>query len=130
MHIWTTLALALLALAACRGDETISARTGAETVYALQSLDGAPFPAPATIRFPEPGRVAGRGPCNSYGAAQSVPYPWIEIGPIAATRTSCPRIAAESRYFAALQEMEFAEVQGPVLLLSNGAGRQMTFRAR
>ena len=49
----------------------------------LAELDGAPFDATATIRFPEEGRIAGEGPCNLYSAAQGAPYPWFAPGPIA-----------------------------------------------
>ncbi|MEM1375560.1 MAG: META domain-containing protein [Pseudomonadota bacterium] len=122
-------ALALLVgLAACAGDETISAFSPEGTVWALSELDGAPFTARATLSFPAEGEVVGVGPCNRFSAAQSVPYPWIEIGPIAATKRACADLAAEGAFFAALSAVSLAEVSGPVLILT-GAGHEMIFRA-
>ncbi len=121
-----TLAL-LFALPNCAGDETISGYADTTAIYALSDIDGAAFPARATIRFPEEGRIEGQGPCNAYSAAQSVPYPWFSLGPIIATRRACPDLEAETAFFAALSEMTLAEVQGDVLILSNEAGREMTF---
>lgn len=122
-------ALALLALAACAGDETVSRFADGAATYRLSEIDGASFPARATIRFAEAGRVSGTGPCNSFTAPQIVPYPWIEIGPIAATRRACPALEAERRYFAALREMTLAEVAEGTLILSTPEGREMVFQA-
>ncbi|MEM1233348.1 MAG: META domain-containing protein [Pseudomonadota bacterium] len=117
-----------LGMAACAGDETISAFSPAGTVWHLSELDGAAFAARATVTFPAEGEVAGEGPCNRFTAAQAVPYPWIEIGPIAATRRACPDLAAEGAFFAALSAVSVAEVSGPVLILS-GERHEMVFRA-
>ncbi|WGH79207.1 META domain-containing protein [Jannaschia ovalis] len=119
----------LLLLAACRGDETISGYSDRATVWRLTELDGAPFAAPATLRFPEPSLALGAGPCNVFRAAQSAPYPWLEIGPVAATRRACPALEAETRYFAALEAMTLAEASDRVLILSDAAGREMVFVA-
>lgn len=120
----------LLALpAACAGDETISGYADPGAIYVLAEIDGAPFPARATIAFPDEGRAAGDGPCNRWSAAQTAPYPWFGLGPVAATRRACPDLAAEGAFFEALGAMTLAEVQGPVLILSNEAGREMAFRA-
>lgn len=122
--------LALLAtlpvLAACRGDETVAAYGGGQT-WVLQELDGAAFPARATLAFPAPGRIAGMAPCNSYSAAMTVPYPWFETGPLAVTRQACPDLAAETAFLTALQSMAYSEVSGRLLILSNDAGREMVF---
>ena len=119
-------ALAFL-LTTCGPDETISGFADPEARYRLTSLDGEGFIANAYIRFPEPGQVTGTGPCNSFSADQRVPYPWFELGPIATTRRACPDLAAEADYFAALSEMQFAEVFDQTLLLTNDAGREMLF---
>jgi heat shock protein HslJ len=121
-------ALALLTLVACT-DETISGYADPYAVYRLTEIDGAPFAGNATITFPEEGTVRGEAPCNSWFASQSAPYPWIEFGPIGATRRACPDLDAERAYFDALGTMTLAEVQGTVLILSNDAGREMVFRA-
>ena len=42
---------------------------------------------------------------------------------------ACPDLALETSYFTALSEMEFAELLGNTLLLTNEAGREMLFQA-
>ena len=119
----------VLSLAACAGDETISGYVPADAVFVLEEIDGKRFEAEASISFPAAGEVAGRGPCNGFGASQAVPYPWIEIGAIRATERACPQFQAETRFFEALVEMTLADALGDVLILSNDAGREMLFRA-
>ena len=109
------------------GDETISGYADRTAVYNLIELGGAPFTATATIAFPEPGRAAGEGPCNTWFASQSAPYPWIEFGPIGATRRACPELEAEARFFEALSQVSLAEVLGPVLILTTEAGEELVF---
>ena len=116
-------------LAACGPDETISGYADPKATYVLREIDGAPFASIATIRFPQEGQVAGSGPCNGYTASQSVPYPWFALGPIAATRKACPALGDEGTFFEALATMEFAEVTGDVLILSNGNNQQLVFQA-
>ena len=120
---------ALLFSAACAGDETLSGYADAQATYLLETIDGAPFPARATIALPEEGRAEGEAPCNRWSAGQSAPYPWFALGPIVTTRRACPDLAAEQAFLAALAAMTLAEVQGPVLILSDEAGREMLFRA-
>lgn len=111
-------------------DETISGYADPTATYALQEVNGTPATIRATITFPQEGKVAGSGPCNQYTAEQSAPYPWFELGPIAATRRACPDLAAESAYFALLPTMSLIEVSGTVLILSNPDGGMMVFRAQ
>ncbi|MEM6728307.1 MAG: META domain-containing protein [Pseudomonadota bacterium] len=119
--------LVLILASGCGGDETISGYADRDTTWRLTELDGAAFPARATLRFPEEGQMSGSGPCNSFSAAQTAPYPWFESGPIAATRRACPELQEEGAFFTALGEMQIAEVSGSVLILSNEAGRSMVF---
>ena len=100
-----------------------------DRVWTLQSLDGRPFAATATMQFPGRGRIAGRAPCNAYGAAMDAPYPWFELDRLAVTRRGCPDLPEERRYFAALGSMSQAEVSGDVLILRSEAGGEMVFRA-
>ncbi|MEM0947588.1 MAG: META domain-containing protein [Pseudomonadota bacterium] len=123
----TVLAL-VFALPNCWGDETISGYADSSATYALTDIDGAPFGAHATIRFPEEGRIEGEGPCNSFSGAQSAPYPWFDTGSIAATRRACPDLPAETAFFTALSAMTLSEAQGDILILSNEEGREMIFR--
>ena len=110
-------------------DETISGYADPDAVYRLTEIDGEAFLPRATIAFRNQRRAEGDAPFNSWSAVQSVPYPWFALGPIAVTRRACPDLEAEGRYLAALAEMTLAEVQGPVLILTNDAGREMVFEA-
>lgn len=110
-------------------DETVAGFADPGAVYVLQELNGAPVAARATITFPEPGRIAGEGPCNGYSATQGVPYPWFKAGPIAATRRACPDLPLETAFFETLAAATLVEVAGPVLILSNDDGVQMVFQA-
>jgi heat shock protein HslJ len=125
--MFQALCVLLPTLAAC--DESVWAYGGAGATFVLREIDGAPYPARATLIFPAPGELAGEAPCNRYNAAQLAPYPWFEAGPIAATRRACPDLGAEAAYFDALTEMELAEVLGGVLILSTPSGREMVFTA-
>ena len=120
------LALPLL-LAGCGPDETISGYVDRDAAWRLVELDGAPFVARATVRFPAQGEVTGDGPCNGFRATQTAPYPWFELDAVAATRRACPALAAEGRFLAALEAMTLAEATDRLLILSNGAGREMVF---
>jgi heat shock protein HslJ len=116
-------------LAACRQDETLSAYAGQGSTWQLTAIDDAPVAAgaAATISFPAEGRIAGTGPCNRFTASQSAPYPWFSLTGLAATRTACPALDAETAFFRALAMMAFAEVQGDVLILSAEGGRSLRF---
>ena len=122
-------AFILVATIPACADESISGYADPAAVYRLSEIDGTPFTARATITFPEAGAARGDAPCNVWSAKQSAPYPWLELGPIAATRRACPEMPAEQHFLGSLAEMTLAEVQGPVLILSNDKGREMVFRA-
>ncbi len=123
--------IAMSALTACGvSDETISGYADQTAIYELSALQDDPAPFRASITFPEQGRVAGAGPCNLFAAEQISPYPWFELGPIAATRRACPDLDAEQQYFELLSAMTLAEVNGDVLILSNEAGQEMVFQRR
>ncbi|MBT0959228.1 META domain-containing protein [Alphaproteobacteria bacterium KMM 3653] len=117
-----------LVLSACK-DETVSGYTQVTTDFVLEEVNGSPFAARATINLGETGVISGEGPCNGYTAAQKAPYPWFEIGPIAATKRACPDLRQEAKFFDALQGMTLSEVTGGVLILSNTSGGQMVFNA-
>ena len=110
-------------------DETISGYADHTAVYGLVELNGEPVTSDATVTFPTEGRAEGTVPCNAWSANQTAPYPWIELGPIAATRRGCPELAFESRFFEALTNVSLAEVSGPLLVLL-GDEVEMVFRAR
>jgi heat shock protein HslJ len=109
-------------------DETISGYADPAAIYRLEELNGVAVASEAAVRFPEEGRVEGVAPCNSWSATQTAPYPWIELGPIAATRRACPELDFENHFFDQLSSVTLAEVSGPVLVLT-GDGVEMVFRA-
>lgn len=129
MKAITLLTAAALLPAACDRDETLTGYGAADRLWTLQSLDGAPFPARATLTFPEPGRLAGQAPCNSFSGPQAAPYPWFDTGPLVTTRRACPDLAQETAFLSALEAMTLAEVQGDVLILSTEEGRELVFAA-
>lgn len=117
-------------LTACLKDEGVSGYADRGAVYRLTELNGAPFPARATIGFPGPGEVRGAAPCNSFRARQTAPLPWFRLEDLAATERGCADLPAEAAFFEALRSMTLAEVSGDVLLLSNDAGGEMVFSAQ
>ncbi len=121
--------LATLAITACRDDETVGAYGGAGQEWYLVEIDGHRFDAKATVTFPEPGKIAGHAPCNSYSGAMTAPYPWFETGPLVVTKMACEYLDSESRFFAALGDMSLSEVSGKAMILSNDKGREMLFAA-
>lgn len=115
-------------LAACQPDETLTAYVGdTSDTWQLTEFNGKPAEMKATLRFPEPGKIAGQAPCNSYSAALTVPYPWVEVGPIAQTKRACAALDKERLYFTALRAMTLAEVSGDLLLLSNDGTETLTY---
>lgn len=98
-----------------------------ETDYALTTLDGAMFPATATLRFTADGRIAGRAPCNVWSAALLAPLPAFSAGPVVATRMACPDLAAEAVFLAALARMSTLEVTATGLVLGAADGSRMEF---
>jgi heat shock protein HslJ len=116
-------------LAAYLRDETVSGYALRDTDYMLSEIDGAAPPARATIAFPGRGRITGEGPCNRYAAVQTAPYPWFVLDELSSTKRACAELEFEHTYLTALGEMTLAEAMGPVLILSNDAGREMVFRA-
>ncbi|MEL7344344.1 MAG: META domain-containing protein [Pseudomonadota bacterium] len=126
MLAWMATGMALFATP----DETISAFADPAATYVVTELAGAPFKALATLTFPEPGLVRGRAPCNAFTGSQNVPYPWIDIGPLMATKAACPDLAAENAFLGFLQSATMVEVSGPVLILTNEAGEKLVARAQ
>lgn len=121
--------LALIALIACRQDETLTAYGAADKVWRLVEVNNQPYTAQVTLTFPEPGKLAGKAPCNNYFGAQTVPYPWFKAQDIGATKRSCPELAEEATYFEFLRAASLSEVLGDTLILSNDTGLSLVFKA-
>ncbi|MEM7076279.1 MAG: META domain-containing protein [Pseudomonadota bacterium] len=126
MRIAIALAVTAL-LPRCAGDETLSGHGASDATWHLSELDGASFPARATLRFPRKGHITGDGPCNSFTGTQSEPYPWFRVEKVASTRRACPDLSRETAFFDALAAMTLAEIGQDILILSNTDGQEMIF---
>jgi len=125
-HLLYAMAFVMLA---SETDQTVRAYAGPDSRWTLVEMQGAPFTATATMQFPQAGVITGMAPCNSYRAALTVPYPWFNSGPIAATRRACPDLAAEAAFFKALEAATLAEVRGDILILSDETDVLLIFKA-
>lgn len=122
--------LALIVLAACQKDETLFGYGAGDKSWQLSRLDGVTAEQKLTLEFHDDGAVRGTGPCNSFGAMQTAPYPWFNLTRMVSTKRACAALAAEHAYFTALMEMSLVEVSGTVMILSDDHGREMVFSAQ
>ncbi len=118
-----------LALTFCQKDETLAGYADQRAIYTLQMINDDQFPARVTLTLPKRGRIAGEGPCNTYSARLTVPYPWFAVKDLTTTRRGCPELALETLYLDTVRSMTLVEVSGNTLILSNDAGDEMTFKA-
>ncbi|MFL4469934.1 META domain-containing protein [Tateyamaria armeniaca] len=124
------LGLALLGLIpACQSDETVAAYGASGVTWTLVSQNGAPFAARATLVFGEDGQVSGQAPCNRFTFTNTLPYPWFETGPIAATKVACPDLEAEDAFFQTVGAMTRVVLGDDGMVMANDAGGEMVFTA-
>lgn len=121
---------AILMLTVFQPDETLRRYGAADRDWHLVTLRDAPFDADATISFPKRNQITGEGPCNRYNTTNSTPYPWIEVGPVAATRRACPDLKAESAYFDALRSARIVVIEGDTMTMSDENLPLLVFKAR
>lgn len=120
--------LAGLILSACTPySETVGGAAPVGTVWVLEKINDRAFPARATLQFQSNGQVTGIAPCNSFSARQTAPLPWFEVESISVTRAACDQLSAESEFLRLLEAMDFAEIGGTRMLLSNSAGNTLLF---
>ena len=121
-------------LTACTADETITAYGAGDRFWRVIEINGAAFEPTATISFAAAGTVTGKAPCNTFTARQMAPYPWIELGPIAATKRACPNLAQEAMFFETLSAVNTAHVLGDTMILTavteGETTAQMVLKAR
>ncbi|MFN4157513.1 MAG: META domain-containing protein [Gemmobacter sp.] len=123
MRTLTTLALALITTACVAQTPPAAEGPG---IWRLVSLNGEMPGALVTLAFPEPGRLAGQGPCNRYfGAVEGAPPAFAAMG-IGATRMACDRLDEEGRYFDALSRVTTVEM-GPARMTLTGPGVRLDF---
>lgn len=62
--------------------------------------------AQSTLKFPEPGRVAGSGGCNGYFGAVKLGAGTVEFSALGSTRMACPEalMDQEQRFLVALEK--------------------------
>ena len=123
------LPLALLALAGCLRDETVSGYAEPGAVYRLEAVDDRPARTAFALVFPRPGRAEGQGDCLSFTARQTAPYPWFELVDERIRLPDCVHTQEERAVVLLVLAMTIAEFSGDRLLLSDEAGRALLFRA-
>ena len=122
------LAAALLGLIpACQSDATVAAYGGADATWTLTEIGGVQFSERATLIFGEDGQVSGQAPCNRFTFTNTLPYPWFETGPVAATKMACPNLEAESTFFANLSAMTQVVIADGKMVMANDDGGEMVF---
>ena len=119
----------ILAFTVLQPDETIRRYGGADHVWHLQTLNGAPFTANATLTFPSRNVIAGQAPCNRFNSSNTTPYPWFEATPIVATRRACPELPDEIAFFKALEMATIAVIDGGTLTFSADDTELLVFKA-
>jgi heat shock protein HslJ len=122
-------AMILATVVACDRDETLRSYGASDKTWRLTELDGQPFDQTATITFSQKDRIVGQGPCNSYTANMSVPYPWFKAEALISTKMACPALTDETRFFNALGQATISEVLAGTMILSNTDGLKMVFTA-
>lgn len=97
--------------------------------WRLVEMHGAPVAWSASLSLPSRGTITGQGPCTRFSGAQSAVYPWFDAGPLRATGSTCPDSREDRDFRAGIEAARLAEVSGPILILTDGDGREMVFRA-
>lgn len=122
--------LTVLAFTLFQPDQTLRSFGAADRTWQVETLNGEPFEANATISFPGRYRVAGETPCNYFSTSNSTPYPWIELNPIAVTKRYCPEIEAEDAFLRALNAVRVVVIDGDIMVLSDENTELMVLKAR
>ena len=131
--IWLLPAV-LSMLTACAG--ATSAPGGAValvgTEWQLQSINGQPVMdrSRASLQFPESGRVAGNGSCNTFVGAVAIDNESIIFRQMASTKMACMGGASEqeSRFMEALRQAQrYQVVDGHLLIHVQGMEQPLRF---
>ena len=96
-------------------------------VWKVQTLNGKPFSARATLQFSENGQVSGKGPCNRYFGPMEITGSDITIGPVASTKMACLDLSDEQEYLTALESVTEHKVSSGQLMLGDTSGWALTF---
>ncbi len=125
MRPFTFAALALLPLSACMEPAPADAPPAAEAsatapqeIWLLASIDGAAFPATATLGI-DGTQIVGHGPCNTYTGTVN----GMSISNIVATKMACPDLTAEGLYLGLLGGVTAVAETRNTLTLTSGSSR-------
>lgn len=117
-------AIALLAMTA----STTQAQTPPVKEWELLAIDGKVVDFTATLTIGAEGEISGKAPCNRYVGRNFSRLPDLKLGPVAATRMACDKLAEEQVYFDALSVMtRVDQPDNRTLILTGPDGRSMEF---
>ncbi len=129
--------LLVATLAACAGASSAPGGTVAlvGTEWRLESINGQPVMerSTASLQFPESGRVAGNGSCNSFVGAVAIDSESIIFRQMASTKMACMGGAGEqeTRYMQALsQAQRYQAVDGQLLIHVQGMDQPLRFKKK
>jgi putative lipoprotein len=102
------------------------------TSWRLADLQGKPAleGVEATLEFPEPGKVAGKGSCNRFFGTANISGDSLTLSKMGATLMACvgPGMEQEGRYLKALAAAQRYSTQGDGLLIyTAGSDRPLRF---
>jgi heat shock protein HslJ/uncharacterized membrane protein len=109
-------------LAGCLGGCAHRSGAGlANTAWRLESLGATAVldRVEATLEFPDTGKVAGKGSCNSFFGSVKISGSSISFASLGSTRMACaePVMDQESKYLQALEGAERFRIDGTTLLI-------------
>lgn len=126
------LALALVALAACKEDAPKApidplSLMGKDVEWAVSDIAGAPVPEgiSVTLLSPETGMIAGSSGCNRYSGRVEVQEGFLHVGALAGTRMMCPpaQMQVEQAFHSTVGTVKNLRLAGKVLEFSDATGK-------
>lgn len=96
--------------------------------WRLDRMDGTQAGIAAAMRILPGGEIRGQGPCNGFTARAIGRPPALRIVDLNATERSCPALATEMRFFAALAAVDRMMLRDDRLVLTSSSGHRLVFR--
>ncbi len=100
----------------------------ASTVWSLAEINGALYTSATSLTFPNPGEMAGRGPCNSFQGRIDGGAEDFRIVDLRVTRQTCVGQANETAFFDTLNDMTRIEMEEAMLVMHGADGIRMVFQ--
>lgn len=112
--------------------KTVTPQELVGTEWLLEDLGGASVldRVQATLAFPEPGRIAGKGSCNRFMGSVEIDKEAVRFGKLASTMMACPPevMQQEGAYLKALENADRITLVGHHLLVhSKGTEKPLRF---